>query len=62
MSPTFQAFLTIVEQYSIPMSVTEALQNSGWRTAMEEELQALEINQTWDLVPLSLGKTVIGCR
>jgi len=29
---------------------------------MEEELKALEINQTWDLVPLSLGKTAISCQ
>ncbi|XP_043705335.1 uncharacterized mitochondrial protein AtMg00810-like [Telopea speciosissima] len=29
---------------------------------MEEELQALEHNQIWELVPLPPGKSAIGCR
>jgi len=29
---------------------------------MEKEIQALQLNKTWDLTPLPKGKTVIGCR
>lgn len=29
---------------------------------MQAELQALERNNTWDLVPLPPGKKVIGCQ
>ena len=28
---------------------------------MEEEMENLEKNKTWDLVPLLVGKQVIGC-
>ncbi|KAK8954042.1 hypothetical protein KSP39_PZI002786 [Platanthera zijinensis] len=34
----------------------EALQHSGWRAAMEEEMTALWANQTWTLVPLPPGQ------
>jgi hypothetical protein len=29
---------------------------------MDEELSTLHKTYTWDLVPLSLGKSVVGCR
>ena len=29
---------------------------------MEEEMNALEKNKTWELVPLPVGKKAIGCR
>jgi len=29
---------------------------------MDEELSALYKTNTWDLVPLSSGKSVVGCR
>ena len=29
---------------------------------MLEELAALEKNKTWDLVPLPIGKKVVGCK
>lgn len=33
-----------------------------WRLAMDTELQALESNQTWSVVSLPHGKSVVGCR
>ena len=33
-----------------------------WDKAMDEEMDALDINETWDLVPLPEGKNVIGCK
>ena len=29
---------------------------------MNLELQALQINHTWDIVPLPVGKKIIGCK
>ena len=40
----------------------DALSSSSWRRAMEEELQALAQDHTWDLVPLPQGKHVVGNR
>ena len=39
-----------------------ALDHPGWRQAMIDEMQALENNGTWELVPLPPGKTIVGCR
>ena len=46
----------------IPKSVNEALDHPGWRQAMIAEMQALESNHTWELVPLPSGKKAVGCR
>ena len=33
-----------------------------WKTARNEEYQSLMENRTWSLVPLSHGRSAIGCR
>ena len=30
--------------------------------AMNEEIQSLEKNETWDLVPLPKGEKLVGCK
>ena len=40
----------------------EAAKDPRWIKAMNEELQALCKNETWDLVPISPRKKAIGCR
>ena len=40
----------------------DASASSSWRRAIEEELQALAQNHTWDLVRLPAGKHVVGSR
>ena len=47
---------------SFPNTVCEALSHPGRSSAMIDEMQALNDNDTWDLVPLPTGKKVIGCR
>ena len=33
-----------------------------WQQAMNEELDTLHKNHTWDMVDLPLGQSVVGCR
>ena len=47
---------------SIPKSVSDALANPGWRQAMLDELSALQNSETWKLVSLPSGKSVVGYR
>ncbi|GJW41660.1 putative RNA-directed DNA polymerase [Tanacetum coccineum] len=46
---------------SIPSNVHEVVKNEKWKKAMNEEIEALQKNQTWELVKLPPKKTV-GCR
>jgi len=45
-----------------PSSYKETILDPLWQQAMDEELSALYKTNTWDLVPLSSGKSVVGCR
>ncbi|GLT97071.1 hypothetical protein SLE2022_146560 [Rubroshorea leprosula] len=45
-----------------PQSYQEASSNPFWQQAMQNELQALENTHTWDLVDLSVEKSLIGCK
>ncbi|XP_077217898.1 uncharacterized protein LOC143852403 [Tasmannia lanceolata] len=43
-------------------SLPAALDHSGWRAAMNLEMEALQTNKTWELVPLPPGARPVGCR
>ncbi|GJV81188.1 retrovirus-related pol polyprotein from transposon TNT 1-94, partial [Tanacetum coccineum] len=45
-----------------PLSVEEAIKKEEWRRAMEDELQAINKNMTWELVSMPQGKTAIGLK
>jgi hypothetical protein len=45
-----------------PGSVGQAIQEVVWRKAMEEELRAIEDNQTWTFTELSVGQRAIGLK
>ncbi|KAM1000143.1 hypothetical protein ACFX2A_006928 [Malus domestica] len=47
---------------SIPTKLQDALSDPKWVNAMQVEMEALEKNCTWDLVPLPNGKKAVGCR
>jgi len=50
--------LNIVE----PINNKEASQFKEWRAAMNEDLESMLRNDTWDLVELPKNKTPIGCK
>ncbi|MCO5590783.1 hypothetical protein L7F22_044758 [Adiantum nelumboides] len=56
------AFMTKVVHDVEPTCFEEAAENDKWHKAMNEEMDALYDNETWDLVPLPKGKKPIGCR
>lgn len=45
-----------------PASIIEACQDVNWIKAMEDELEQIEKNNTWALVPRPKGKNVIGTK
>ena len=45
---------------TIPKTVNEALSHPRWRSAMIEEMKALDVNGTWDLVNLKMQLDVNG--
>ena len=45
-----------------PTSLEEAVGKIEWEQAMDEEMVALDDNETWDLVQLLDGKKPIGCK
>lgn len=53
-----KSYLTETE----PLSVKDALQSPHWLAAMQDELQALTKNKTWDLVPLPPNRKAIGSK
>ena len=62
MSPSSSAFVASLDSVSIPKTVKEALNHPRWYNAMLEEIQALEVNHTWNLVDLPIRKNVMGCK
>ena len=61
-SPSFQAFVANLSEEKIPRDIPEALRVPKWRKAVTEEIQALEKNQTWNLVKKPEGKASVGCK
>lgn len=46
----------------MPRSVAQALFQLQWKAAMQEEITALEKNDTWELVDLLRYKVPVGCK
>lgn len=45
-----------------PRSFKELVQHEHWLQAMNEELETLEENNTWEIMDLPPGKHAIGCK
>ena len=53
-----QALLSIIE----PKNFTEANKNDEWVKSMNEELDQIEKNETWELVPRPEDKNIVGTK
>jgi hypothetical protein len=58
-STTIQATL---DTTSVPKSYSHASTQECWRQAIQDELQALQDNHTWDIVTRLAGVKLIGCK
>ena len=62
MSESYAYTVNQLSTVSIPKNVQEALNDPDWKKAMNEEMEALQRNSTWELVPLPEGKKTVRCR
>ena len=57
LSESDKSFVNQLSTVSIPNSVQEALADSRWKAAMNEEMKSLQKNETWELVSSSKEET-----
>ena len=57
-SQFFQVLLAIQE----PRGFKSGAKHPEWLLAMDDEIQALKKNDTWDLVPRPINHNMVGCR
>ena len=62
LSKPYASYICQLSSVSIPTQLQHALSDPKWVNAMKVEMEALEKNSTWDLVPLPNGKKAVGCR
>ena len=61
-SPRHRVFLAAITEGIEPRSFKEAMQDEGWREAMQKEIAALEANGTWDMAVLPPHKKALGSK
>nr|AAD19784.1 putative retroelement pol polyprotein [Arabidopsis thaliana] len=61
-SSSHRAYLAAITDNVEPKHFKEAVQIKVWNDAMFTEVDALEINKTWDIVDLPPGKVAIGSQ
>lgn len=62
LSDGYKAYICSVSLFPEPSSFTQAKKFDEWIKAMNEELLALEANDTWEICSLPSGKHAIGCK
>ena len=62
LSNSHRAFISALDEEQIPKNIEEAMKHPKWRSAVMEELRALEKNNTWDIVSLPNGKNTVDCK
>ena len=56
------AYMVKVLEVPEPTIFEDAMGNAEWESAMDEEMDALDGNKTWELVDLPTRKKPIGCK
>ncbi|PKU62268.1 Retrovirus-related Pol polyprotein from transposon TNT 1-94 [Dendrobium catenatum] len=60
-NPIYSLIANQIDDQS-PTSYKQVVQHTHWRTTMAEELQALQHQHSWSLVPPPPNKPVLGCK
>ena len=50
-NPKYALTVAVQDILRLPRSIKAALSHVGWHTAMQEEINALHHNNTWQLIP-----------
>ena len=61
-SASHKAFVFAASAEIEPKFFHQAIASKAWQQAMDKEIYDLELNHTWDVIPLPSGKTPIGCK
>ncbi|KAL4377039.1 hypothetical protein GQ457_02G041930 [Hibiscus cannabinus] len=62
LSEPYKAFVSNIAATYEPTFFHQAVKFPVWRSAMDEEIHAMETLQTWSVVPLPEGKQAIDCK
>lgn len=62
LSNNHTAFTSKISQRFVPRKIQEALDDSNWRIAVVEEMNALRRNGTWEIVDLPRDKKTVRCK
>ena len=62
LSSTQKAFSLAISAETEPKNYKEASLSKEWIGAMTDELNALEVNNTWNVVPLPADRKALGCK
>ena len=61
-SSTHSAYIANITSTKEPHTYAQVILDPNWQKAMDEELSALQLNQTWTLTSLPVGQKSIGCK
>uniref|UniRef100_A0A803NGP2 Polyprotein n=1 Tax=Cannabis sativa TaxID=3483 RepID=A0A803NGP2_CANSA len=62
LTPMYRAFVSSLDLIQIPTEIYKALKDPKWKSTIDEEMNALEKNGTWDVTELHQGKPTVGCK